>query len=358
MSGTGSPSDRNADQTATEIADALAGADAGQGVDSPVSGDANSQPPASSADSDQGANKDAKKPTLAEVIKTAAEQDNASGTSPAPAKDGKDNKVEGDGADTQAKADGEKAETDDSKLPFHNHPRWKEVIGQNKDLTTKVATLEPAAQQFGKIETFMQEHSLTHEEVGEGFIIMAMAKAGDPRVLQKLDDFRSKVALAIGEELPDDIKSQVESGAITDEAGKELARSRARLKVSETRDAARTEADQRRADQEQATTLANECKVAVTSWEEGIRKTDPDFAKKEKAVTRYAQAIMRERGFPKTKDDAVQIVKDAYAEVNSTFVSNLPQKQPVSRVPAAPSTNGAKTKPGSLLEAVTQAASK
>lgn len=357
MSGTGSPSD----QTGQANTDVDQGAQASATSDTSVnadghSGDANSQDGASSAQSDRGANKDPK-PTLADVVKTAAElADNGQAKSPAAANDGKE-KVEGEAAAEGEKPEGEKAaETDDSKLPFHNHPRWKQVIGQNQELTREVETLKPAAEQFEKIDAFMSEHQLTHEEVGEGFIIMAMMKSGDPRGLQKLMEAHDKLALALGEKLPADLQEQVESGAITEAAAKELSLSRVKTGRLEQDATKRQEQETRQREQDAATNLANECKAATTKWETEARAKDPDFAKKEKAVARFARAIMQEKGFPKSAEAAVQIIKDAYAEVNQEFKSALPQKQPVARVPSASSQNGAKPAARNLRDVVAAAA--
>lgn len=316
-------------------------------------GDANSHA-ASTSDAGEkpGATKDAPKPTLADVLKDAAKADDAQGTSPAPAKDGKE-VVDPAAADATKAAEGEQ---DDTKLPFHKHPRWQEVIGQNKELTTKVSTLEPLATEMSNINRFMSENQLTPDEVGEGFVIMAMAKNGDPRVLQKLDEFRSKVALAIGEAVPADIQAQVDSGEITETAGKELAKSRAQLAAAQKRDTARNDQDQRTQRDNAARDLGQRQAAAVTAWEVEARKTDPDFAKKEKAVERYARAFMQERGIPKNEAEAVSLMKDAYAEVNRDFAAVAPQKQAVARVPSASSSIGAKEQPKSLKDAVRLAA--
>lgn len=360
MSGTGSPSDQTMTDQTNPNSDTPAGASAEGAADkSGQAGDANlSADGASSAPGDLGAKKDQPKPTLADVIKTAAElKPDGQGKSPAPANDGKDKAVVDANAPPVEKTDAQKAE-DDAKLPFHNHPRWKEVIGQNKSLTEKVATLEPAAQQFGKITEFMETNRLNHDEVGEGFIIMAMIKNGDPRGLVKLDDYRNKLAEFLGEKIPTDIQAQIDSGAITEAAGKELSKARAGKANTDAELARKTEADTQRTNTEKAATLARECQSAATAWQVEIQKTDPDFAKKESAIARYSRALMQERGFPKTPADAVKIVKDAYAEVNKDFASVLPAKTGVKRVESAPSSHGATPQPKTLREAIAQAAVK
>lgn len=350
MSHRGSPSDSTDQDTNTTDGGTPAGVTVDGGGAPPVSGDANLSADASSASGDPGA-KEPPKPTLADVIKTGLEL-NEEGKSPAPAKDG--SAPEG-GDPAAAKAGDDAKPQDDKDLPFHNHPRWKEVTGQNKELTAKVATLEPKAQELDKITEFMTANNLSHNEVGEGFVIMAMAKAGDPRVLQRLDDFRNKVALAIGEAVPEDIQAKIDSGEITEAAGKELAKARANTSRLEADNTRRQQQDQQRTERDAAERLANECQTAVTNWETETRKTDPDFAKKESAIERYARALMQQKGAPKNSDEAVALMKAAYTEVNKDFGSFAPQKQPVSRIPTAPSSNGASEKPKSLIDAVSKA---
>jgi len=136
MSGSGSPADHTdtVDTNVEGAAPASAAPDAGASKDS--SGDANLSASPSSGEGDKGATKDQPKPTLAEVIKTAAEaKPDDQGKSPAPAKEGTTDPAAVEGA---ASAEGEQ---DDSKLPFHNHPRWKEVIAQNQQFKAEAEKL-------------------------------------------------------------------------------------------------------------------------------------------------------------------------------------------------------------------------
>lgn len=353
MSGTGSPADQQDKVIDTANADAQASANADAKSDTPASGDANLSADASSASGEKTPDaKDAPKATLADVVKTAAEA-NGEGKSSTPANDGK---AKPEGTPDPAKADAPHDPKDDEKLPFHNHPRWKQVIGENADYRKKLETIAPQAEQFEKIQSFMDQHHLSHDEVGELFVVGAMAKAGDPRALERIDAYRDRLATAIGEKLPQDIQDKVDSGEITEAAGKELSRLRAK-DARATADADRTRQQSEEDRQRQAASdHAAACQAATVRWETEARKTDPDFSKKENAIARYSRAFVQERGFPKTVDEAVQIVKDAYAEVNKDLGAIIPAKKPVSHVPSTPSSHGAKTKPKTLAEAVAQAA--
>lgn len=340
-------------------ASAAAPADTGQVADTGPK-DANTQAPdpataSPSAADDKGAKKE---PTLADVLKTAANLD-ADGKSPVPAKDG--SKAEADKvADPDAKAAGEDPKTakvEDKDLPFHNHPRWKEVLTERDTLKDRVSKLEPDAEQYGKITAFMNQHQLTPDETGEGFVIMAMIKAGDPRALVKLDEYREKLALAIGDVLPPDLKGQVEAGALTEDAARELSRARVRTARAETKvaDVTRQETERQAKDAERQ---ALDVVVRATDdWVALKAKSDPDFAKKEASLERYVKALIHDYGKPRNAADAAKLMDAAYTEVNKTFAAFVPRKEPITPVPnGGPSNSGARPVPKSVADAIRLAA--
>jgi hypothetical protein len=339
----------------TQIA---APADTGQVADASVK-DANTQAPdpaaaSPSAADDKGAKKE---PTLADVLKTAANLD-ADGKSPVPAKDGKPvgEAVKTDDAKAAAE-DPKTPKVEDKDLPFHNHPRWKEVITERDTLRERVAKLEPDVEQYGKITAFMSQHNLSPDETSQGFVIMAMIKAGDPRALGMLDEYRNKLAVAIGDVLPADLKSQVDAGALTEEAAREVSRGRVRVARADTKvaDAAKRETDRVAADAERA---ALDVVVRATDdWVALKSKSDPDFAKKEASLERYVKALIHDFGKPKNAADAVKLMDAAYTEVNKTFAGFIPRKEAITPVPNGGSSNsGAKPVPKSVAEAIRLAA--
>lgn len=345
--------------TATDPATVSAAAPADTGQVAPGTTDANTQAPdpaaaSPSAADDKGAKKE---PTLSDVIKTAAKLD-ADGKSPVPAKDGSKTEAEkvDDAAKLAADADPNKAKVEDKDLPFHNHPRWKEVISERDTLKERVSKLEPDAQQYEKITSFMTQHNLTPDETGEGFVIMAMIKAGDPRALVKLDEYREKLAVAIGDVLPPDLKSQVDAGALTEEAAREVSRGRVRTARAESKaaDVTKTQTDREAKDAERAALT-----VVVTATDDWVKKktaSDPDFAKKEASLERYVKALIHDHGKPKTAADAVRLMEAAYTEVNKTFAVFAPRKEAITPVPGGSSSNGARPVPKSVADAVRLAA--
>lgn len=260
-------------------------------------------------------------------------------------------KVEGEDEASAAKAEDAAEEPDDSKLPFHNHPRWQQVIAERNEL-------RPRAEQFDRITGFMEASHLTAPEVAEGFEVMALLKSGDPDKLREaLGWFAPRVQAlrdALGEVLPDDLQAKVDDGALDADAAAELAATRAaeRLRVRREKDEGdrATEADLVKA----ATEAANAQAYAVQTWEDGIRKSDPDYAKKAELVETTTMALVLKEGRPKTVEEAMALAKRAYAKVNEQFAALRPTPRPKdTTTPAgssAPTTTQATTLRG-VLEA-------
>lgn len=294
---------------------------------------------------------DAKEPSLLDVVKAAVEPAPVEDSSTPKEETDAEPKAEDDPAKEEPKAEETEAERD-AKLPFHEHPRWKEVIAERDALR------EPA-KQFGVINDFMDANGLTAENIAEGFTIMADLKSNDPaRLAEARKWFNSNLQRLdgmLGETLPDDLRERVESGYIDEETAKETARLRAtsalQAETAERTRKASEEAQRAQQARQQGETLAR----AVETWEAQAKATDPDFSKKEAMVEAQCHAIVARTGKrPTTPDEAVALAKQAYEDVNAQFASLVPAKRPVSADPRPSSVTPIK-EPKSLFDAVNNA---
>lgn len=317
-------------------------------ADAEASTDANA---AASSDADE---KDAKEPVdLLSVVKSAVEPvasaaDTSAVTGEGEAQPGeaKDKPAEGE-AEASAEADA------DAKLPFHNHPRWKEVVAERNEFRDDAGRMR-------NIDGFMQTHGLTGDEVTEGFDIMAKLKSGDPvRLAEAREYFATRLEALdglLGETLPEDLRERVEAGLVDEETAQELAKTRAAAKLletrAETRDAATSEAQAAR----ERVTVAQSMATAVEDWEKRQKQTDPDYARKAELVETTCRAIVQRTGkAPQTPEEAVQLVESALGQVNKQFKALLPKPKPVNPSPRGQS-NPTVAEPKTLREAIAAAA--
>jgi hypothetical protein len=195
------------------------------------------------------------------------------------------------------------------------------------------------------------------EEVAEGFEIMARLKSGDPaRLREALEWFEPRVQSlreTLGAVLPADLQERVDGGMLDEDTARELASTRATNALRDRQDKARNEAavevhsaDQRRQQQQAVAT-------ALTAWENGIKGSDPDYAKKAELVESTALAMATRDGPPKSPEAAVELAQRAYAKVTDTFRGFAPRPQPKdTTTPAGTSARSTTPAPTSLRAAI------
>lgn len=257
---------------------------------------------------------------------------------------------------------GQEGEDADKDLPFHTHPRWQEVTGENKRLKEENTKLQQEREVLNQshevvtqLHTFMDGAQLDHEEVSLGLEIMAMMKSGDPaKALDVLMPYVEKLQLASGRALPPDLAAQVDAGEISEALARELsqARSREALAISTAERArAETQKIQDRSAQDQATqaeTAAKNSQTAVANWEAKWKSDDPDFGKKAKRVGEIAQlALYKDPSIVQSPERAVALMDKALELVNAemeALAASLAKPEPINPV----TTQAAVNAPGAL----------
>jgi hypothetical protein len=92
---------------------------------------------------------------------------------------------------------------------------------------------------------------------------------------------------------------------------------------------------------------------AVTNWEQAVRKSDTDYARKEPVVQKLLHAVVHERGPPRSPAEAVDIAKQAYEQANVMVSRFVPNPRSTHQVPSSINrVNGARVEPKSLKEAI------
>lgn len=310
-----SSSDANAAQSSSaDVKDAKAGPEAAEGPKSVLDAVAKALAPDSKPDAATDAAGDSSKP-----------------------KDGQDSKP----SEGEAEAKADEAE-DDSKLPFHNHPRWKAVLAERDNL-------KAPAEQYERIQQFMDRNGLLGNEVVEGFKVMALMKNDPAKAVVFFETKIAELREFLGDKLPEDLQAEVDSGTISEERAKELSRARAT-----NRHLASTveQTDEERRG-EHVAAVKREVSDAIVGWETTVKGKDLDYAKKQRRVMDRVRVIAQEEGGPRNKAEAIALADRAYKEVNEELTALLPRRptvppNPANGIPSARTVAAPKT----MLEAV------
>lgn len=275
-------------------------------AEAPQTSDAKS----STADSSNAVDKDAKqkRATLLDVVKSGLREGKPDSNSSAEGSQRKS--AEAENAEGKASQDDGQTPKDDllkqaEKLPFHNHPRWKEMVSERD-------SLKPKADQYEKITTFMSTNRLSAEEMAQGMQVMALMKNNPVEAYKVLQGYVQNLAPLTGEVLPEDLKKEVEDGFIPESRAKELARLQAERQYSETYQ--RQVAEER--EREYQALKERQMYDAVVTWEAQEKAKDPDWDKKYEMVMDRVRTLMAS-GRPQSSSEAVEVARRALSDINS-----------------------------------------
>lgn len=310
-----------------------------QSADTSQSSDANNVPQAPSA-AETDANKRA---SLLDVVKSVVDKSKPDANSSLAV----NNKVTAEDSATGNKAvkddasGGPKAEA----LPFHNHPRWKELLSERDSFKAR-------AEQYDKVEQYMTRNQLTPQEVAEGFQVMSLLKHNPVEAYKVLSGHLSRLAPIVGESLPEDISKRVDNGDVDIESAKELAKARAQANLLAQQ---QQQGVVERQNQEY-NARQTQVRDAVLAWEGQIKQRDPDYSAKQKFIMDKVRIMIGSEA-PNSPHEAIAMVEKAYNDVNESMKSFIPRRSQTVMTSSSSSVS-AQPQPKTLLDVVRTAASR
>ena len=244
-------------------------------------------------------------------------------------------------------------EIDEKTLAFDQRQimrRWKRTLDRTR---TELSAAAPKADQFDKIQNYMDQFHLTSDQVALGFDVMAKLNTNPQLAYSALKPIMDELEQRLGVKLSPDLQQRVEKGLVDPTTAAELARQRGLNQFTEE-DRQRAIADQQR--QQQAQNVGA-IQRAVSSWESQKAEKDPDFARKLELVEDTARAIMAKEGRANTPQAAVAVLDRALTLVEARLNPFRANGHATLRQPAstgAPATTVAPAVPNDIREAAMQ----
>lgn len=244
-------------------------------------------------------------------------------------------------------------EIDENSLAFDQRQimrRWKRTLDRTR---TQLAAAAPKAEQYEKIQSYMDQFHLTSDQVALGFDVMAKLNTNPQLAYAALKPIMDELETRLGVKLPAELQQRVEQGLVDPKTAAELARTRGLNQFTEEELERQREAQTR---QQQAQVVGS-IQRAVATWEQQKAEKDPDFARKLEMVEDTARSIMAKEGKATTPQAAIAVLDRALQLVEgrlNPFRANGPAtaKQPAST--GAPVTTAAPAAPTNLREAALQ----
>lgn len=292
-------------------------------------------------------------PTLESVVAAALTQDAPKTEAEAKADDGTpagdtQQKTDGDKSTPEANAEGEGDElpddpTDEELADLRAKPRKRiaKLLSQRNAARRELEALQPDAQNYRAIRTYMTETGLVNDDVANLFKFGAHLKTGNFEEAFKIAEPFFRVILeGTGRAIPQDLRGRVASGEMTEDSARLVARERMARAAAEQR----VEMTETRVQEDRASAHVHAIKSATAEWEASIRATDLDFDLKAEAMKRFAVALVAEKGLPKNPQEAVQFAQKAYDDATAFLRAARPAPRP-SRPAPSPGTSSPRSAP-------------
>lgn len=249
--------------------------------------------------------------------------------------------------------------TDEELARYHSKTRRRVNMlkTQRDEARGKLKEVEPAVEGWNTITSYMNQHQLTGDEVNMGFGIMAAMK-GDPfKAKEMLAPYWNALCQLTGDgDLPQDLKKDVDDGRIEERHAREIAASRTKVQVADTR-RQHVESTTAQRDAQQAQVAAtDQIRTAVSSWEAQWQGKDADYAVKQpRVMEKFKLGLLSGQVQVRTPQDAVAFVERCRQEVEDELKRFVPKRTAVSPINGVAATTGSRPKPTSMIEAMRQA---
>jgi hypothetical protein len=236
-------------------------------------------------------------------------------------------------------------------VPFHNHPRFRELIQQRNDLRAP-------AESYRKIEAFLVENAIEPKEASDALNWTALMKRDPEQAWAQIKPVIQDLLLTIGEVLPPDLRAQVQSGQLPADVAKALAKERAKATIAQGQLSYRdkqTEAQRKRQETDAASEKHAAVVAAARAWDTAKRtgpNKDPDFAKKERRLKSEVLLLQREDGIPDTPEGVKAQLDKALRAVNAEFAAAVPRRPGITPVTGGSVSGSPRAQPKSILEVV------
>ena len=301
----------------------------------------------------------AKEPeSMVEALEKALEQDKQAAESPPASSEDQKSEDKPDPAKEAAK-EGEKPEDgDDKPPPFHEHPRWKQVMaerselkGQNAELTTQVEKLTEAGEAIDRLEGYLRTNNLTTDEHNTLLHIGALMRNDPAKALEALTPYYSALLEITGTILPTDIQQGVSEGLITEAYGRELAQRRAGEHIA----GQKLEMQSSQHDVSTQDQFVEVLSTEASAWEKTWAASDPDYEKKAELVNDGIKLRLLGGDIPNGAEAVVKMCEEERSKVEARMRAFIPK---VAITPSPGSSGGpsssAPSAPTSMLEAMEQ----
>lgn len=216
------------------------------------------------------------------------------------------------------------------------YERFKQVNEKAKTFETQLKEIEPVAKTHQQIVSYCRTNGITQTQFSDGLKLMSLINSNPAEAVKHLTNVIEQLQGFVGDKLPDDLQTKVDTGKLDVEDAKEIASLRAKTKHVEAR--TKQTADQIAKQSEEK--FYREVHASTAAWEQTKAKADPDMregTEKYQLVLDKFRSMSDEKNAEgefvhpiQTVQDYIKLLDSSYAFVDK-FVKRLAKGQAPAR---------------------------
>lgn len=214
---------------------------------------------------------------------------------------------------------------EDTKLEFHKHPRFQELVTQKNEFQKRIQSLEPQAKRAEVLDSYCRDNGISEQHLASFLEYRRLLREDPAKAFEMLKGDYQALAAYSGEVLAPDLQAKVAAGTMDPADAKELMQARSRQQHQQWNSQTRGQTQQ----QQQVQAVDQ----TIGMWAEAKAAVDPDLKPGTPLWKYLDQAIKAERGSNSALSPAQvpQLVERLYKEAKEMFRSIAPKKTVVKK---------------------------
>lgn len=206
---------------------------------------------------------------------------------------------------------------DFTNLPFHKHERFQSLLKERDEARQQATTYKQDVERLSTIDSFCKTNGINGQQFKEVMEIAALLNTNPSEARKRLQPTIQFLAQFEGTHLPEDLAQEVEKGSLQIERAREIASLRTKRDFEQKQ-------YQRNAQQ----TKQQAVEGALNDWEGSVKKSDPDYGRKEKLVIARFVSLTADPTYDGSAQAALRLANQAYKDVNEAIQGFIPQPKP------------------------------
>lgn len=214
-----------------------------------------------------------------------------------------------------------------SDVPLGKINRFREILNERNQYQEQNNNLLKVEEHFRTLQDSARAGGMSEQQISQYFELPMLMQSNPAAAYELIKGFESEMADKYGMTMPADLQQKVEEGYVDQETAERLSRAEAQTRMQ----LQQNEVQQAQRHEQARMATAQAVSSAVTSYEQQLQNSDPDYSAKKEWLYEKLQARKLSQGNPESPEQAIQWVNEAMAGINETLGKVAPK--PVAKRP-------------------------